>query len=121
MPLTGRIGLLPVYSNVPQINQSESGIDTLKQAIVRYICLYPHAGMMLRLCFIDPPSIEVIVSMLKALNTDKEFNIRGIEVIIFRTKEVPGSWIEINDNSMNEGMLGKYKGKRSLNLSLLHI
>lgn len=118
LPLTGRIGLLPVYSNVPQINQSESGIDTLKQAIVRYICLYPHAGMMLRLCFIDPPSIEVIVSMLKALNADKEFNIRGIEVSIFRTKEVPGSWIEIDDNSMNEGMLGKYRGRRSLNFKL---
>lgn len=118
LPLAGRIGLLPIYSNVPQINQSESGIDTLKQAIVRYICLYPHAGMMIRLCFIDPPSVEVIVSMLKALNTDKEFNISGIEVTIFRTKEVPGSWIEIDDDSMNEGMLGKYKGKRSLNFKL---
>ncbi len=118
LPLAGRIGLLPVYSNVPQINQSESGIDTLKQAIIRYICLYPHAGMMLRLCFIDPPSVEVIVSMLKALNADKEFNISGIEVTVFRTKEVPGSWIEIDDDSMNEGMLGKYKGKRSLNFKL---
>lgn len=118
LPLSGRIGLLPVYSNVPQVNQSESGIDTLKQTIVRYICLYPHAGMMLRLCFVDPPSVEVIVSMLKALNTDKEFNIAGIEVTIFRTKEVPGSWIEIDDDSMNEGMLGKYKGKRSLNFKL---
>ena len=118
LPLAGRIGLLPVYSNVPQVNQSESGIDTLKQAIVRYICLYPHAGMMLRLCFIDPPSIEVIVSMLKALDTDKEFNISGIEVTIFRTKEVPGNWIEIDDDSMNEGMLGKYKGKRSLKFRL---
>ena len=118
LPLAGRIGLLPVYSNVPQINQSESGMDTLKQAIVRYICLYPHAGMMLRLCFIDPPSIEVIVSMLKALNADKEFNINGIEVTIFRTKEVPGSWVEIDDDSMNEGMLGKYKGKRSLKFKL---
>lgn len=118
LPLAGRIGLLPVYSNVPQVNQSESGIDTLKQAIVRYICLYPHAGMMLRLCFIDPPSVEIIVSMLKALNADKEFNISGIEVTIFRTKEVPGNWIEIDDNSMNEGMLGKYKGKRSLNFKL---
>lgn len=118
LPLAGRIGLLPVYSNIPQVNQSESGIDTLKQAIVRYICLYPHAGMMLRLCFIDPPSVEVIVSMLKALNTDKEFNIAGIEVTIFRTKEVPAGWIEIDDDSMNEGMLGKYKGKRSLNFKL---
>lgn len=118
LPLAGRIGLLPVYSNVPQVNQSESGMDTLKQAIVRYICLYPHAGMMLRLCFVDPPSVEVIVSMLKSLNTDREFNISGIEVTIYRTKEVPRSWIEIDDASMNEGMLGKFKGKRSLKFKL---
>lgn len=105
LPLAGRIGMLPVYSNVPQINQSESGIDTLKQAIVRYICLYPHANMMLRICFIDPPSVEVLVSMLKALNADREFNINGIEITIFRTKEVPESWIEIDDSSLNQGML----------------
>lgn len=118
LPLSGRIGLLPVYSNVPQVNQSESGIDTLKQAIVRYICLYPHAGAMLKVSFVDPPSVEVVMSMLKALNSDREFNINGIEVTIYRTKEVPGSWIEINDGSLNEGMLGKFKGKRSLNFKL---
>ena len=118
LPLAGRIGLLPVYSNVPQVNQSESGIDTLKQAIIRYICLYPHAGAMLKVNFVDPPSVEVIVSMLKALNSDREFNINGIEVTIYRTKEVSGSWIEIDDGSLNEGMLGKFKGKRSLNFKL---
>lgn len=37
---------------------------------------------------------------------------------IYRTKEVPGSWIEIDDGSLNEGMLGKFKGKRSLNFKL---
>ena len=118
LPLSGRIGILPVYSNVPQINQSESGIDTLKQAIIRYLCLYPHAGMMLKLCVIDPPSVEVIVSMLKALNSDKEFNINGIEISIFHTKEVPASWIEIDDDSLNDGMLGRIKGRRSLNFKL---
>lgn len=118
LPLSGRIGMLPVYSNVPQINQSESGIDTLKQAIIRYLCLYPHAGMMLKLCVIDPPSVEVIVSMLKALNSDKEFNINGIEISIFHTKEVPVSWIEIDDDSLNDGMLGRIKGRRSLNFKL---
>lgn len=118
LPLSGRIGMLPVYSNVPQINQSESGIDTLKQAIIRYLCLYPHAGMMLKLCVIDPPSVEVIVSMLKALNSDKEFNINGIEISIFHTKEVPASWIEIDDDSLNDGMLGRIKGHRSLNFKL---
>ena len=118
LPLSGRIGMLPVYSNVPQINQSESGIDTLKQAIIRYLCLYPHAGMMLKLCVIDPPSVEVIVSMLKALNSDKEFNINGIEISIFHTKEVSVSWIEIDDDSLNDGMLGRIKGRRSLNFKL---
>lgn len=118
LPLSGRIGILPVYSNTPQINQSENGIDTLKQAIVRYICLYPHAAMLLRIAIIDPPSVEVIISMLKALNADKEFNIEGIELTIFRTKKVSSSWVEIEDDSLNDGMLGRYKGKRSLNFRL---
>ena len=118
LPLSGRLGMLPVYSTIPQINQSESGMDTLKQSIIRYLCLYPHAGMMLKLCVIDPPSVEVIVSMLKALNSDREFNINGIEVSVYHTKEVPASWFEINDASLNDGMLGRVKGKRSLNFRL---
>ncbi len=118
LPLSGRIGMLPVYSNQPQINQSESGFDTLKNQIIRYLCLYPHAGMMLKLAVIDPPSIEAVVAMLKALNNDKEFNITGIEVLIFRTKEVPNDWVEIEDESLNDGMLGKIRGKRSLSFKL---
>lgn len=112
------LGMLPIYSNQPQINQSENGVDTLKQQIIRYLCLYPHAGMMLKLAFIDPPSVEVVVAMLKALNNDKEFNISGIEVSIFRTKGVPNDWVEIEDESLNDGMLGKVKGKRRLNFKL---
>lgn len=118
LPLSGRIGLLPIYSNQPQINQSESGVDTLKQQIIRYLCLYPHAGMMLKLAVIDPPSVEVVIAMLKALNNDKDFNILGIDVSVFRTKEVPNDWIEIEDESLNDGMLGKVKGNRSLNFKL---
>lgn len=118
LPISGRIGMLPVYSNQPQINQSESGVDTLKQQIVRYLCLYPHAGMMLKLAVIDPPSVEVVVAMLKALNSDKDFNISGIDVCVYRTKEVPNDWIEIEDESLNDGMLGKIKGKRNLNFKL---
>lgn len=118
LPLSGRIGMLPIYSNQPQINQSENGVDTLKQQIIRYLCLYPHAGMMLKLSVIDPPSVAAVVDMLKALNSDKEFNIDGIEVSIYRTKEVTSDWIEIDDDSLNDGMLGKVKGKRSLNFKL---
>lgn len=119
LPLAGRIGTLPIYSNEPQINQSESGLDTLKQAIIRYLCLYPHAGIMFRICIIDPPSVEMVVSMLKALNNDRDFNMRinGIDISIYRTKEIPYDWLEIEDTSLNEGMLGKYKGKSSFNFN----
>lgn len=118
LPLEGRLGCIPIYSTNKQINQSESGIDALKQSIVRYLCLYPHAGMMLKICIIDPPSVELMVSMLKKLNSDREFNISGIEVSIYRTKECPADWVEISDESMNTGMLGQYKGKRSLNFRI---
>lgn len=115
LPLSGRLGMLPVYSTNQQINQSESGIDYLKQAIIRYLCLYPHAGMMLKIAIIDPPSVELVISMLKMLNSDREFNISGIEVSIFRTKAASTDWIEIEDESLNDGMLSKIKGRRSLN------
>ncbi len=118
LPLAGRIGSLPVYSTKKQINQSESGIDALKEAIIRYLCLYPHAGMMLKICVVDPPSVETIVSMLKLLNSDRDFHIEGIDISIYRTKEASADWVEIDDDSLNDGMLGKYKGKRSLNFKL---
>ena len=118
LPLAGRIGMLPVYSTRKQINQSESGISDLKQAIIRYMCLYPHSGMMLKIAIIDPPSVELVVGMLKLLNSDKEFNVECIEVSIYRTKEAATDWIEIEDESLNDGMLGQVKGKRNLSFRL---
>lgn len=122
LPLSGRIGNVPVYSTKQQINQGESGIEALKQAIIRYLCLYPHASMMLRMSFVNPPSVEVLVSMLKMLNNDKEFQISGIDISIYRTKEATSNWVEIEDNSLNEGMLGNVKGKKDLqfNLSIIN-
>lgn len=118
LPLTGRLGILPIYSTNKQINQSESGIDVLRQSIIRYLCLYPHAGMMLKICIIDPPSVEVMVEMLKKLNSDREFNVSGIELSIYRTKEAAEDWVEISDDAMNNGMLAQVKGRRSLNFRL---
>lgn len=120
LPLTGRIGCLPVYSSNSQVNQSENGKDELTQSVIRYLCLYPHAGLMLKVSVIDPPSVEFVVSILKSLNTRKEFNITGIEVSVYRTKQVSSDWIEISDNSLNEGMLGSVKGK-SMGSFKLHI
>lgn len=111
LPLTGRIGNVPIYSSNSQINQSENGKDELTQSVIRYLCLYPHAGMRLKITVIDPPSVEFFVSTLKSLNSNKEFNVSGIEVSIYRTKQASSHWIEISDNSLNDGMLGAAKGK----------
>lgn len=54
----------------------------------------------------------------QSLANDREFNISGIDVSIYRTKEATNDWIEINDDSINDGMLGQVKGKRSLNFRL---
>ena len=111
LPLAGKMGCLPIYSTQTQINTSENGKEELKQNLVRYICLYPHAGMMLRLSVIDPPSVDFVVSILKALERDKDFDKSGIEVNIFRTKKASESWGNISDSALNEGMLGSVRGR----------
>lgn len=115
LPLAGKMGCLPIYSTQAQINTSENGKEELKQNLVRYLCLYPHAGMMLRLSVIDPPSIEFVVSVLKALERDKDFEKSGIEVNVFRTKKASESWGNISDSALNEGMLGSVRGRLDSN------
>ncbi|MEG6521382.1 FtsK/SpoIIIE domain-containing protein [Desulfotomaculum sp. 1211_IL3151] len=125
LPIAGRIGCLPVYSTKPQINEGETGMEAVQQGIIRYMCLYPHSSMMLRITLINPPTVEAVVDMLKRLDKDKEFaafGSVGIDLSIYRTKEASSDWMEIQDKSLNEGMLGKIKGKKSgrFNLSIVN-
>lgn len=126
LPYSGRLGCMPIYSTKPQISDSGAGLDAVRQGIIRYMCLYPHSSMMLRISFINPPSVESVVMMLKKLDRDKEFSAFGnvgIDLTIYRTKETSSDWIEIEDKALNEGMLGKVKGKRSgsFNLSIKNV
>ena len=125
LPIAGRIGCLPVYSTKPQINEGETGMEAVQQGIIRYMCLYPHSGMMLRITLINPPTVEAVVDMLKRLDKDKDFSAFGsvgIDLSIYRTKEASSDWVEIQDKSLNDGMLGKIKGKKSgrFNLSIVN-
>ena len=115
LPYAGRLGTMPIYSTKPQISDSGAGLDAVRQNIIRYMCLYPHSSMMLRICFINPPSVEEIVRMLKRLDNDKEFAAYGdvgVDLTIFRTKETSPDWVELEDKSLNEGMLGKVRGRK---------
>lgn len=125
LPYAGRLGCLPVYSTKPQIFDSKAGVETLRQSIIRYMCLYPHSSMMLRISIINPPTVETVVDMLKRLDRDKDFSAFGdvgIDLTIFRTKETSTDWIELEDKSLNEGMLGKIRGRQSgsFNLSIIN-
>ena len=123
LPFAGRIGCVPVYSTKPQVSSNVSGLDSVRREIIRYMCLYPHSSMMLRICFINPPSVDSVVDILKKLDKDKEFasygNV-GIDLSIYRTKETPSDWVELKDKAINDGMLGKVKGRKSgsFNLSI---
>ncbi len=125
LPISGRIGCLPVYSTKPQISEGDTGMEAVQQGIVRYMCLYPHSSNMLRITFVNPPSVEAVVGMLKKLDKDKEFSAFGsvgIDLSIYRTKEAPADWVEIQDKSLNDGMLGRIKGKKSglFNISIVN-
>lgn len=116
LPYAGKIGNIPIYSSTPQISDNKSGMDAVCQNMVRYMCLYPHSSMMLHVSFINPPSVESVVTMLKSLDKNKDFlsfGQVGIDLTIYRTKETSAEWIEIQDKALNEGMLGKVKGKNS--------
>ena len=121
LPYSGRLGCMPIYSTKPQINDNNAGLDAIRQAIVRYMCLYPHSSMMLRVSFINPPSVDAIVTMLKKLDKDKEFSAFGdvgVDLTIYRTKETSSEWVELEDKALNEGMLGRVRGRRSGKFSL---
>lgn len=123
LPYSGRLGSMPIYSTKPQIDDSSAGLDAVRQGIIRYMCLYPHSSMMLRISIINPPTVDAVVSMLKKLDRDKEFaafgNV-GIDLTIYRTKETSTDWIEIEDKALNDGMLGRVRGRQSgsFNLSI---
>lgn len=123
LPYSGRMGCMPIYSTRPQIDDSSAGLDAVRQGIIRYMCLYPHSSMMLRISIINPPTVDAVVSMLKRLDKDKEFaafgNV-GIDLTIYRTKETAADWAEIEDKALNDGMLGKVRGRKtgSFNLSI---
>lgn len=123
LPFAGRIGNIPVYSTKPQVSNNDSGLDAVRREIIRYMCLYPHSSMMLRISFTNPPSVECVVEMLKKLDKDKEFSAFGnvgIDLSVYRTKETSSDWIELQDKALNDGMLGKVKGRKSgsFNLSI---
>lgn len=121
LPYAGRLGNVPVYSTRPQISESNAGLEAVRQSIVRYMCLYPHASMMLRISFINPPTVESVVDMLKRLDRDKEFSSFGnvgIDLTIFRTKETSSDWIELEDKALNEGILGRIRGRKLSNFNL---
>ena len=123
LPYSGRLGSMPIYSTKPQIDDSSAGLDAVRQGIIRYMCLYPHSSMMLRISIINPPTVDAVVAMLKKLDKDKEFaafgNV-GIDLTIYRTKETSSDWIEIEDKALNDGMLGRVRGRQSgsFNLSI---
>lgn len=118
LPLVGRVGILPLYSSVPQINKSDSGLKDIEQAIIRYICLYPHAALRLRLCFIDPPAIEQVAKLLCNLERNSDISIEGIDLSIYRTRATSQEWAELSADMLPDGFSALGHGEHALDFSI---
>lgn len=118
LPLVGRVGILPLYSSVPQINKSDSGLKDIEQAIIRYICLYPHAALRLRLCFIDPPAIEQVAKILCKLDRNSDISIEGIDLSIYRTRATSQEWAELSTDMLPDSFSSLGHGEHALDFSV---
>lgn len=109
LPIAGKIGNLPFYSSEQQVDHAEDGAEELRKAIVKYIKLYPHSGINLRLSVINPPSVQFTIETIKSIYNDKDVELDGLNLNIYRTKETDRSWVEVDDSAFSEGLINKFK------------
>lgn len=87
----GKIGNLPIYSNENYVNQSTDGLDIIKRSIEKFLSVYQHSRIGLRIAFINPPDVNDTVKLFSDLILNE---LGGLHIDIFRTKETPYSWAD---------------------------
>lgn len=87
----GKMGNLPIYSNENYVNQSIDGLDIIKRSIEKFLSVYRHSKIGLRVAFINPPDVKGIVKLFSDLISSE---LSGLHIDIFRTKETPYSWAD---------------------------
>lgn len=109
----GKIGNLPLYSNDDFVNQSSDGLDTIKNSFKKFISVYKHSKVGLKVAFINPPDLE---SLFKLFTDLIPFEITGLHIDIFKTKDTPSSWADIDN--IDEDLLKLFSSNNNYTLKI---
>lgn len=89
-----KIGNLPIYSSENFINQSIDGLEVIKNSIKKFISVYKHSKIGLKIGLINPPDLDNILKMFNDLIPSE---IQGLQIDIFKTKETSYSWSNLEN------------------------
>lgn len=108
-----KIGNLPVYSSENFINQSLDGLETIKNSIKKFLSIYKHSKIGLKIALINSPDLENVLKMFSDLIPNE---ISGLHLEIFKTKDTPYSWSHLE--SIDEDIIKLFSDSSQYTLKI---
>lgn len=118
IPISGKIGNVPFYSSQQQIDKQNDGMTDIGNNIKKYIELFPHCQFGLRLAIINPPSVSSAISLVNGLLKNKDFELKGLDLNIYRTKEADIGWGTFNDDDLDDNIFNRFELSESTNFKV---
>lgn len=114
IPEIGTLGNLPMYSSEQQVSQTKDGLQAIEKGVLKYLNVYPHSSIGLRIAFINPPDIQTALNQLKELITSHKLS--GAYLDIYKAKDTANSWANLED--INENIINKFSISKENNFRL---
>ncbi len=117
LPLNGNMGVLPVYSAKQLIDDSYSNIGDMTNLMTKYVALYTHSSLNLKLAFVNPPSVDLVARVINNFNYDGKYEYT-FDVTIIRTRASSRNWVTIEEETYNAGLFGKIKNSKDKTINI---
>lgn len=120
LPLNGNLGALPVFSAKQLIDDSYSNSNEIISILNKYIALYPHSCLNIKIAFVNPPSVDLIAKVLNQFD-QVEREEYSFDILILKTRASSRDWVTIDEDTLNAGIFGKLKNEHTnvLNLKVI--
>ncbi|MED1947215.1 MULTISPECIES: FtsK/SpoIIIE domain-containing protein [Brevibacillus] len=97
IPEVSLLGKLPLYSSEQQVNQATDGLQVIENSLTKFMKVYPHSSFGVRVAFVNPPSVKHVLDMYKKMLQNKDINLQGAHIHIYKTKETPENWASFDE------------------------
>ena len=89
LPQSYEFVTLPCFQEESPHFAGEEGQGKLRRIIRKFLVLYPHAKLSLRICLVDPPELSSLLEDLANDISGEELPIEGLELTVLRTLDRP--------------------------------